>query len=84
MYDTVVALNQPSVDKFESRVKEGGNLIYDSANILNPPTRTDITSFLCKEVKKPQTTKYKSIEYGYARAFLKKTNCVAVENIHKA
>jgi len=42
-FDTVVALNQPSVDKFESKIKPGGCIIYDSANILNPPTRTDIT-----------------------------------------
>ncbi len=43
MFDTVVALNQPSVDKFESKVKVGGTIIYDTANIVNPPTRTDIT-----------------------------------------
>jgi 2-oxoglutarate ferredoxin oxidoreductase subunit gamma len=37
-----MALNQPSVDKFESKVKPGGLMIYDSTNILNPPTRKDI------------------------------------------
>lgn len=41
-FDTVVALNQPSLDKFESAVKPGGTLIYDSTNIIDPPTRTDI------------------------------------------
>ncbi|MGB9701661.1 MAG: 2-oxoacid:acceptor oxidoreductase family protein [Candidatus Kapaibacteriota bacterium] len=41
-FDTVVALNQPSVDKFESKIKPGGTIIYDSTNILNPPTRSDI------------------------------------------
>src|SRR5512133_1571972 len=40
--DTVVALNQPSLDKFEPMVKPGGTLIYDSTNIIVPPTRTDI------------------------------------------
>ncbi|MBM2815678.1 MAG: 2-oxoglutarate ferredoxin oxidoreductase subunit gamma [Ignavibacteria bacterium] len=44
-FDTAVALNQPSVDKFESRVKPGGTIIYDSTNILTPPTRTDITIY---------------------------------------
>lgn len=44
-YDTVVALNQPSVDKFESRVKPGGAIIFDSTNILNVPTRKDITIY---------------------------------------
>lgn len=41
-FDTVVALNQPSVDKFEDKVKKGGVLIYDASNILKPPTRNDI------------------------------------------
>jgi 2-oxoglutarate ferredoxin oxidoreductase subunit gamma len=41
-FDTVVALNQPSIDKFEHAVKPGGLLVYDSTSILTPPTRTDI------------------------------------------
>lgn len=41
-FDTVIALNQPSLDKFEKAVKPGGMLIYDSTNIIAPPTRTDI------------------------------------------
>jgi 2-oxoglutarate ferredoxin oxidoreductase subunit gamma len=41
-FDTVIALNQPSLDKFESAVKTGGLLLYDSTNIMNPPKRTDI------------------------------------------
>lgn len=42
-FDAVVALNQPSVDKFEKAVKPNGVLVYDSANVIVPPTRTDIT-----------------------------------------
>ena len=41
-YDTAIVLNQPSLEKFESRIKPGGVLIYDSYGILQPPTRTDI------------------------------------------
>jgi 2-oxoglutarate ferredoxin oxidoreductase subunit gamma len=41
-FDAVVALNQPSLDKFEQAVKPGGTLLYDSTNIIVPPTRTDI------------------------------------------
>ena len=41
-YDIAIVLNQPSLDKFESKVKSGGILIYDSYGIINPPTRTDI------------------------------------------
>ncbi len=42
-FDVVVALNQPSVDKFLPRVKPGGMLIYDSFGVINPPTRADIS-----------------------------------------
>lgn len=41
-YDTAIVLNQQSMDKFESKVKPGGVLIYDTNGITQPPTRTDI------------------------------------------
>lgn len=42
-FDTAVILNQQSLDKFESKVKPGGVLIYDPYGIHRKPTRTDIT-----------------------------------------
>ena len=42
-YDTAIVLNQPSLEKFEPKVKPGGTLIYESNTVLNPPTRKDIT-----------------------------------------
>ncbi|MFI3239314.1 MAG: 2-oxoacid:acceptor oxidoreductase family protein [Bacteroidales bacterium] len=44
-FDTAVILNQQSLEKFESKVKPGGVLIYDSYGIHTPPTRTDITIY---------------------------------------
>ena len=44
-YDVSIVLNQPSLDKFENKVKPGGILIYDSYGITNPPTRTDIECY---------------------------------------
>lgn len=41
-YDIAVILNQPSMDKFESKVKKGGILIYDGYGIHKPINRTDI------------------------------------------
>ena len=41
-YDIAVVLNQQSLDKFESKVKPGGVLIYDDNGIHTPPKRTDI------------------------------------------
>ncbi len=42
-YDTVFILNQPSLEKFESTVKPDGLLFYEANNIVDPPTRKDIT-----------------------------------------
>lgn len=42
-FDTAVILNQQSLDKFESKVKPGGVLIYDPYGIHRKPTREDIT-----------------------------------------
>lgn len=44
-YDVAIVLNQPSLDKFEPKVKPGGILIYDGLGIINPPTRKDINVY---------------------------------------
>ena len=41
-FDAVIALNQPSLNKFEKSVKPDGMLLYDSTNISQKPIRTDI------------------------------------------
>ena len=41
-YDVALILNQQSLDKFESKVKPGGVLIYDPYGIHRLPERTDI------------------------------------------
>lgn len=38
----VIALNEPSVTKFEPRLKTGGLLIWNSSLVKNPPTREDL------------------------------------------
>ena len=44
-YDIAVVLNQPSLEKFEPKIKPGGILIYDGFGIINKPTRKDITIY---------------------------------------
>lgn len=44
-YDTAILLNQPSVEKFEPKVKAGGSLLFDNFGIIAPPTRTDISAY---------------------------------------
>ena len=42
--DVLVAMNRPSIAKFEETVAPGGTIIYDSSLIENPPARKDVTS----------------------------------------
>lgn len=44
-YDIVIALNQPSIDKFAPRVKPGGSLFYDPNGINHVSDRKDINIF---------------------------------------
>ena len=44
-YDTVIVLNQQSMDKFEPMVKNGGILLYDNNGITRHPQRTDINIY---------------------------------------
>ena len=83
-YDTAIILNQQSMDKFESRVKPGGLLIYDPNGITRHPERKDIT--VCKIAAVDEAANlgnakaYNMIVLG---AFLKKKPIVTMENVLK-
>jgi len=84
-YDMVVVLNQQSLDKFESKVKPGGVLLYDTYGIHQPPTRTDINIYPIDateasiEMKNSKT--FNMIVLG---AMLKVNPMVTIENVLKA
>ncbi len=81
-FDTVVALNQPSVDKFEDAVKPGGILIYDSTNVINPPTRTDIELYGIEGTKEAADMKNtKVLNMIMLGAFLQKKPIIELSNI---
>ncbi|MGQ9512695.1 2-oxoacid:acceptor oxidoreductase family protein [Thermodesulfitimonas sp.] len=40
--DTLIAMNQPSLDKFTPAVKPGGLIIYNASLINRPPRREDV------------------------------------------
>lgn len=44
-YDIAIVLNQPSLDKFEEKVKPGGTLIYDGYGIHKRVEREDINVY---------------------------------------
>jgi len=84
-FDTVIALNQPSLDKFEKGVKTGGKLIYDSTNIITAPTRTDIDILpisASEEAVKMKNTKIMNmIVLG---SFIEQTNVVEIDSVMNA
>ncbi len=51
-YDVGIVLNQPSLKKFESRIKNDGIFIWESTNIKQPPIRSDIRVFALPAVEK--------------------------------
>jgi 2-oxoglutarate ferredoxin oxidoreductase subunit gamma len=44
-FDSVIILNQPSMDKFESSAKSNGRILFEANNILHPPKREDIDTY---------------------------------------
>jgi 2-oxoglutarate ferredoxin oxidoreductase subunit gamma len=84
-FDSVIALNQPSMDKFEQAVRPGGLLLYDSANIIKPPTRTGIEIAgipASDEAVKMKNTKIMNmIVLG---AFLERTHVVGLDSVMNA
>jgi 2-oxoglutarate ferredoxin oxidoreductase subunit gamma len=81
-FDTVIALNQPSLDKFESAVKPGGLLIYEASTILNPPTRKDIIVLPIEATKEASNlNNTKIMNMIVLGAFLQRKPIIAMENI---
>jgi 2-oxoglutarate ferredoxin oxidoreductase subunit gamma len=51
-YDVAIVFNQPSLKKFEQKVKKGGILIWESTTIKEPPSRTDIEIYPIPAIEK--------------------------------
>jgi 2-oxoglutarate ferredoxin oxidoreductase subunit gamma len=49
--NVLLAMNQPSLDKFAGTVEPGGVIVYDSSMIPNGPTRTDIKAYAVPATK---------------------------------
>ena len=83
-YDTAILLNQQSLDKFESKIKKGGLLLYDGNGITRHPERTDIQIYrvdAADEAAKMSTTRtFNMIVLG---AYLKIKSLLEMNNINK-
>jgi 2-oxoglutarate ferredoxin oxidoreductase subunit gamma len=83
-YDTAIILNQQSLDKFESKVKPGGTILFDPNGIIKEPSRTDINIYridatrIASEQGKPFI--FNMVVLG---AFLKVKPLVKMENVKR-
>ncbi len=84
-YDTAILLNQPSLDKFQPKVKPGGTIIYDSFGILEPPTRSDVSSHEIDAMNTAAEMKMmKTFNMMILGGFLKLHPIVSIESVMKA
>ena len=81
-FDSAIILNQQSMDKFESKVKPGGLLIYDGNGITRHPERKDIRIYridAAEEAAKMSSSKsFNMIVLG---GFIKINPIVKLENV---
>jgi 2-oxoglutarate ferredoxin oxidoreductase subunit gamma len=85
MFDTVIALNQPSMDKFEHAVRPGGLLVYESTNIITLPTRTDIHILpIAAAVEAAKLKNPKTMNMIVLGAFLERTHIVEISGVMAA
>jgi 2-oxoglutarate ferredoxin oxidoreductase subunit gamma len=83
-FDTAVILNQQSLDKFESAVKPGGVLIYDTNGITRHPQRTDIKIYKVEAAEESTRMKSsKTFNMIVLGALLKVKPVVKFENVMK-
>lgn len=84
-YDTAILLNQPSLDKFQPKVKAGGTIIYDSFGILERPTRSDLHIFEIDAMNTAAEMKMmKTFNMMILGGFLKLHPIVSIESVMKA
>lgn len=83
--DAIVAMNLPSLDKFESKVKPGGVLVINSSIIERKCTRDDITVVYCDAVKiAEEVGNPKGANVAILGSLMEKCNIVSEEKMAEA
>jgi 2-oxoglutarate ferredoxin oxidoreductase subunit gamma len=84
-FDSVIVLNQPSMEKFQNAVRADGLLLYESTNIISPSTRTDVRLLpipASDEAIKLQNTRIMNmIVLG---SFIEQTQLVEIDSVMQA
>ncbi len=85
MADCIVAMNLPSLDKFEDHVKPGGTLVINSSIIERKSTRTDINVVYCDAMKiAEEVGNPKGANVAILGALLQKEPVVSVDKMMEA
>ncbi len=83
-YDVAIVLNQPSLDKFEEKLKPGGILIYDGYSVNKKAERKDINVYrvnaMEEATKMDNTRVFNMIILG---GLLKISPIIKIENVMK-
>ena len=83
--DVVIAMNRPSLDKFESHVKPGGTLVINSSIIDRKAERTDINVVYCDANKIAESVgNPKGANVAILGALLEKSPVVSVDTMVEA
>jgi 2-oxoglutarate ferredoxin oxidoreductase subunit gamma len=81
-YDIAIILNQPSMDKFESKVKKGGILLYDNYGIHKPVSRNDIKTYCINAMDTAtELNMSKTFNMIVLGGLIKITNLVSLESV---
>ena len=84
-YDVLVAMNGPSLDKFESMLLPGGDLFINSSIVTQKATRTDVNVYYvdCNKIAEEQVGNAKTANMVMLGAIIQITNVVGLDIMEK-
>lgn len=81
-FDSAIILNQPSLDKFDSKIKPGGLLLCEESTIITPSVRTDIDILMMPAIAEAVKMGKKQIaNMILLGAFLERRPIVSISNV---
>jgi 2-oxoglutarate ferredoxin oxidoreductase subunit gamma len=81
-FDSGIVLNQPSLDKFASKIKPGGVLLCEQSTIVTPCTRTDLDILMIPATETAtKMGKRQVANMILLGAFLERRPVVTIENV---
>lgn len=82
LFDSAIVLNQPSLDKFDHCVKEGGLLICEESTIITPSIRTDVDVLMVPAIAQAvQMGKKQVANMIILGAYLQRRPVVSIANV---